>query len=146
MSAHEIHWDVDSRSFIIVHNHEMKPGTQHGWVGTDITEDEYEALLKFSADEDLINDGFDLDEYLESIDIPIQMGEAWYGISNGSIYKVTSWCSLAEMNEWGMLKDDMDLARWTGPDGVTIPLVAVTGWEYDEGPMVTEIGPIGEGS
>ncbi len=146
MSAHEIHWDTKTRSFIIVHNHEMKPGTQHGWVGTDITEDEYEALLKFSADEDLINDGFDLDEYLESIDIPIQMGEAWYGISNGTIYKVTSWCSLAETGLWGMLKDDMECATWTGPDGVTIPLAAVTGWEYNEGPMVTSIGPLEEGS
>lgn len=72
-----------------------------------------------------------------------EAGCGWVGqvSSDGDSLVVTHWCIFAQQHEWGV-EEMIEGARWDGPDGASIPVAAITDFDYDEGPCVTRLGPL----
>lgn len=147
MSDHEIHWDTKSASLVLIHNHDMTKESNHGWLGTSLTDTERATLLNAWISSGLapleqhsLGEMFDdIDDYL-NCNGPTPIGDEWYGRSD-EVYRITSWCGLSEAQDWVSLEEHMSCAKWDGPHG-TIPICAVIDHDFDEGPCINVIGPI----
>ena len=128
----------------LVANHEMSPDSPCGWIGEEV--DDVEALTAtFLADGGTLDGRADVREVVEA-DGPtwIEGEDAWYEVDDGgTLFRVTSWCKLSELAEWGTIEDHLHDAEWVGPEG-TIPACEVVKSSYDEGPSIDAIGPIGD--
>ncbi|MBK6671813.1 MAG: hypothetical protein IPG46_19950 [Actinobacteria bacterium] len=142
MALHEIHWDPTTRGLRLVANHEMGPDSPCGWIGEEV--DDVEALAAaFLAAGGSLHGWHDITEVVEA-DGPTEIGGEWYEVDAcGELMRVTAWCNLGELAEWGTVEDHLHDAEWVGPEG-TIPVCEVVKSSFAEGPSIDAIGPIGD--
>lgn len=141
MALHEIHWNPSARAMVLVRNHGSGPDNGCGWDGEEVRD--VEALTVAFLSEGGSLDGWDDINEVVSIDGPIGIAGDWYAADdNGTLFRVTAWCSLGELAKRGTIEDALFDAEWVGHRG-TIPVCEVVRFSCVEGPSIDAIGPIG---